>query len=425
MNRIYFDNAATTPIDKEVKNIMEPYFNVKYGNPNSLHFFGQEAKKAIDESREKIAKSIGADFRNIIFTGSATEANNLAIRGIVQGIGCQISNIRPRIIVSAIEHESVLETAKELENEGIETVILPVDKNGFVNLKKLKEFLDEKTILVSIIYANNEIGAIQNIPAIKKIIEKFKIEKLKNLDKKNLPILQSFNQQYPFLHTDAAQAFQFLDCNVKNLGVDLMTLSAHKIYGPKGIGALYMRRNNELRIKNNNSNSSIIHNSKFIIPLITGGGQEFGLRSGTENVPCITGFNKAIELASKNREKESKRIFGLRNYFWKNLKKIYPRAEINGIKKNTNYQLPIILPNILNIYFPGYLSDELLIKLDLNGIAVSSGSACSSFSAKPSHVLKALQKSDKIINSSVRFSFGKFTDEKQISESLKIIKQIL
>lgn len=394
MKKIYLDYAATTPVDILVEKVMKPYFNRKFGNPSSLHFFGQEALAVIDESRAKIAKNIGADFKEIVFTGSATEANNLVLRGIVKNVK------QPRIIISAIEHESVLETARDLEKTGVEVIYLPVNRDGIVDLVKLKKSLNERTVLISIMYANNEIGIIQPIAEIMKIIKNFR--KINNL-------------LFPLLHTDAVQAFQFLDCDVNKLGVDLMTLSAHKIYGPKGIGALYIRQKKELDKK------TIIHNSKFIIPNITGGGQEFGLRSGTENVAGIAGFAKAVELAAKNREKENKRIGELSGYFWKEIKKIYPKAKINGPKIGAKNRLP----NILNIYYPDNSAEDLLIKLDLAGVAVSSGSACSSRALSLSHVLKACGFSDKRIKSSLRFSFGRFTTMAEIKEALKKMKIII
>ncbi|MEK9154583.1 MAG: cysteine desulfurase family protein [Patescibacteria group bacterium] len=420
MKRIYLDYAATTPVDKEVLRAMSPYFSEKFGNPGSLHSYGQKAITAVDESREKIAKIIGADFREIIFTGSATEANNLAIRGLLKGIRNQelgigenkiiLQNSKfkiPRIIVSSIEHESILETCRDLERDGIEIIYLPVNRQGFIDLKKLKNSLNENTILISIMYANNEIGTIQPITKISEIIKNFR----------------ATYGSYPVFHTDATQAFQFLNCDVDKLGVDLMTLSAHKIYGPKGIGMLY--------VKNQNSKIKILNS------IITGGGQEFGLRSGTENVPSIVGFAKAIELAEKNREREWKRITELANYFWREIKKICPKAEINGI---TNNELGIApgkikihasrfmiqkLPSILNICFPNYDANDLLMKLDLAGVAVSSGAACSARAMKPSYVLNALGYNSKKIKNSIRISFGKFTNKKELSETIKKIKKIL
>ena len=268
-------------------------------------------------------------------------------------------------------------------------------------------------------YANNEIGTIQPITEIAKIIDEFKKEKKFSSPKpkrKRSPHAreqrgvsglreENFFSEYPLFHTDAVQAFQYLDCDVNKLGVDLMTLSAHKIYGPKGVGALYMRT---LNLK-----------PYALYPIITGGGQEFGLRSGTENVPAIIGFAKAAELAAKNREKETKRLTAIKDYFIKNLRKIHPRIEINSPEGN------LCSPHIANIYFHGNSSQDLLIKLDLAGIAVSSGAACSARAMKPSYVLKAIGLGEQKIKSSLRFSFGKFTIKKEIDETMKILKKFL
>jgi len=402
---IYLDYAATTPVASEVMKAMMPYFSEKYGNPSSVHYFGQQAMAAVDESREIVAKAIGLsavnDFRSVIFTGSATEANNLALRGVVK---FSDKILKPKIIVSTIEHESVLRTVKDLEKAGVEIEYLPVDDKGFVQIEKLKKVLDKKTVLVSIMYANNEIGTVQPIKKISKIIKDWKLE--------NNP-----DSIYPLFHTDAVQAFQYLNCNVFDLGVDLMTLSAHKIYGPKGIGALYI----------NNKDSS---NFK-ILPLITGGHQEFDLRAGTENVAAIVGFAKAVELAVLLRKKETERISKLAVYFWRELKKIYSKVEINGVDlektdflKTEDY-ISLRLPNILNIYFPNYSAEDLLIKFDMAQIAVSAGSACLSRFSKPSPVLQALGLPLQRIKSSLRFSFGRFTTKEEIVNVLKKIKNIL
>ena len=399
MKRIYLDYAATTPVDPAVLRAMEPYFSEKFGNPGSLHSFGQEAIAAVDRSRETIAKFIGAEFREVIFTGSATEANNLVLRGIIKNAQRKIA--RPRIIVSAIEHESILETAHDLERNGVEIVYLPVDKNGIVDLKKLKASLNEQTVLVSVMYANNEIGTIQPIVEIAKIIGEFKTEsaglKPKLASKKNIA--------YPLFHTDAAQAFQFLDCDVRELGVDLMTLSSHKIYGPKGAAALYIRGNSGKAQDN------------ILNALTTGGGQEFGLRPGTENVPAIVGFAKAAELAVTMREKELKRIEKLRDQLLRGIKKIYPKAVLNGATNKRE-----ALPNILNIYFPGRASQDLLTRFDLAGLAVSSGSACRSRAFESSYVIEAIGHSKECARSSIRFSLGRPTLKGEIDEALKIIK---
>jgi len=477
-NGIYLDYAASTPVAPEVFAAMRPYFSEKYGNPGSLHSFGQEAQAAIAKSREIIAKSIGANFREIIFTGSATEANNLALRGVIKKFLSvsraeranfnQISSEtnrnlpfgrnsieinRPRIIISSIEHESVLETAKDLASEGIEVLHLPVDRRGCVTPGELKKILNERTVLVSVMYANNEIGTIQPITKISEIIRNFREELgIRNHElRKGNSKFKIHNSLFPLLHTDAVQAFQYLDCDVNKLGVDLMTLSAHKIYGPKGIGALYIR-NSKFKILNSKQipiSKSKIQNvsglgfkisdlQQLVLPIVVGGGQEFGLRSGTENVPNIVGFAKAVELVNHSRELEKVRIEKLKNYFWKELKKIYPPAEINGImnyesgimeklhrNKTLIHNSQFIIPNILNIYFPDHLAQDLLIKLDMAGVAVSSGAACSARSLKPSHVLQALGLPKDRILRSLRFSFGRLTTKQELDEVLRRIKLIL
>ena len=423
------DYAASTPVDPAVLKAMAPYFTEKFGNPGSLHSFGQEAMGAVDKARGAIAKAIApslADgFRSIIFTSSATEANNLALRGIFKASDfISKQNRSPKIIISGIEHESILDTARDLgkdaclRRQGVEVVYLPVDENGIVDLKKLESSLDERTVLVSVMYVNNEIGSVQPIAKISEIIRNFR-EELRIKNKESNKTYSKFiihNSLFPLLHTDAAQALNYFDCDVKKLGVDLMTLSGQKIYGPKGIGALFIR-NNESGIRNNEERKdSIIHNSKFLIPVITGGGQEFGLRSGTENVPAIVGFGKAMELATKNRSKNMKEVNLLKNEFWRGLKKIYPQAEING-KSGA--------PHILNIHFPTEFAGDLLIKLDIAGIAVSAGSACSARSYAPSPVLHALGLSQERVRGSLRFSFGKPCKMGEIKEALKRMRKIL
>ena len=386
MKKIYLDHAASTPVDPEVFRAMEPYFAGKFGNPGSLHSFGQEAIAAVDRSRESIARAIGAEFRNIVFAGSATEANGLAIRGALLGARNNFASAeRPRIIVSAIEHESVLETARAGERMGVEVVYVPVSKEGSVDEKKIKENLNERTVLVSVMYAQNEIGAVQKIAEIAKTIKEFRGKKI-----------------YPLFHTDAAQALQFLDCNVARLGVDLMTLSAHKIYGPKGIGALYA---NDLEL---------------LKAIVDGGGQEFGLRSGTENVPSIVGFAKAVELAEAARTKESKRIAALRDELWRGIREAAPDAEMNGPAQNEDR-----LPNILNVYFPRRTAEELLTKFDLAGLAASSGSACRSRAVESSYVIGALGYGRARAKGSVRFSLGRPTTAGEIREAVGVIHSVL
>lgn len=383
MKKIYLDYAASTPVDPNVLLAMEPYFSERFGNPGSLHAFGQEAIAAIDDAREAIARALNAEFREIIFTASATEANNLALRGSVRA--------NSHIIVSTIEHESVLETARDLEQKGARVTCIPVDSNGIVDLEKIKESLTAETALVSVMYANNEMGTIEPIGEIAKIISAFR-------EKNNCKTL---------FHVDAVQALQFLNCNVVELGVDLMTISSHKIYGPKGAGALYIKSRDRRNVR-----------TDHLAPIITGGGQEYTFRSGTENTPAIVGFAKAVQASILVRENERERSAGLRDLLWSGVKEIVPDAELNGDSVNR-------LPNILNIYFPGHEAQDLLTKFDLNGLAVSSGSACRSRAVTTSHVLEALGHNKNRSRSSIRFSLGRPTSESEIIEALAIIKTAL
>ncbi len=387
--KIYLDYAASTPVDPRVFDVMKPYFSEKFGNPGSVHSFGQDAIAAADRSRETIARAIGAEFREIIFTGSATEANNLALRGIVKKYLDEFprsdNNVKPRIIISTIEHESVLETARELEKEGIEVFYVPVNKEGVIDVDFLKKSLNERTILVSVMYANNEVGTIQPITEIAEIISKYRM---------------FTSLKYPFFHTDAVQAFQFLDCDVKKLGVDMMTLSAHKIYGPKGIGCLYSRVS--------------------LLSIVSGGGQEFGMRSGTENVPSIVGFAKAVELRSSLLVRSNEQIHELCDYLWRGIKKIFPKAQRNSPASKGK-----TLPNILNVSFPGLEAQDIITRLDLNGVAVSSGSACRSRALEASHVIVAMGFSKERAKSSIRFSLGRLTNKKEIDSARAALKKIL
>jgi cysteine desulfurase len=468
MRNIYLDYAATTPLDPAVRRVMEPYFFEKYGNPSSLHVFGQEAIAAVDKARETVAKRIGAGFREVIFTGSATEANNLALRGSIRGF-TQITrrltqmgirensrsireHPRPRFIISAIEHESVRETAHDLEKEGVEVVEIPVNREGVFDLKKLEEALDGRTVLVSVMYGNNEVGTIQPIAEIGEIIRNFrnsksetrnpkqipstKSQNSKHLGNSNLDIVSKFgfrDSDFPLLHSDAVQAFQFLDCDVEKLGVDLMTLSAHKIYGPKGVGALYVRQ--ATSDKRQEVRGFMSYVAVSMSPVLTGGGQEFGLRSGTENVPGIVGFAEAARIAARMRAKEAKRIGELRDMLWREIQTMCPKAEMNGVSSGKfrvargasliTHHSSLTLPNILNVYFPGYPAEELLMKLDRAGIAASAGPACSSRVAEPSRVLRALGHSEKRARQSIRFSLGRFTTVDEMKRALTAIREVL
>lgn len=381
-SRIYLDYAAATPMDGEVKKAMEPFYGEKFGSAGALHSFGQEASAAIDSAREITARELSTEFNEIIFTGSATEANNHIIRGAVKSfLKPKTSNLKPKIIISAIEHESVYETAKDLEKRGVEVVTIPVSTDGILDMEKLNEALDESVAVISIIFASNVIGVVQSTGEIAEIIREFR---------------EKSGSAYPLFHTDAVQAFQFMKLDMKKLGADALTLSGHKIYGAKGAGILALKKEWQGRLT----------------PLITGGGQEYGLRGGTENVPAIVGFGRAVELVARGREEEARRIGGLRNQLWEGIKKIAPDAIINGGMENR-------LPNNLHVSFPGQDNQELLIKFDQAGIAVSIGSACSMRARKVSRVVLELGVGVGRAKNSIRFTLGRQTTREEIEEALK------
>jgi len=371
---IYLDNAATTATDKKVVEAMLPYFSDIYGNPSSLHRLGRKAKAALERSRQVVADFLSCDSREVIFTNGGTESINLAIMGYARKIG------KGEIITSQIEHHAVLHSCDQLEKEGFKVTKLPVSSDGLLDLKAFEKALTKDTILVSIMYANNEIGTIQPIKQIAKIIAQFN-----NKTKANV-----------LFHTDACQATGYLPMNVKNLCVDFLSLNGSKIYGPKGIGALYKREGIE------------------IDPIIFGGGQEMGFRSGTENVAGIVGLAKAIELIDpKEAIKETK----LRDYFIKKL------LEIDGVVLNGS--LKKRLPNNINVSFAAVEGEAVVLRLDKEGIAASTGSACSSKSLTPSHVITALENSPERAHESIRFTIGRKTGKKDIDIALAKTKAII
>ncbi len=370
---IYLDNAATTPIDPRVLTSMLPYLKESYGNPSSLHFNGRIANEVIEESREVIAKIIGAEKDEIIFTSGGTEADNLAIFGIARGN----KDRGGHIIVSSIEHKAVLDSCKRLEKEGFEITYLSVDKNGIVSLDELKKNIRPDTILVSIMYANNEIGAIQPIKKISKIIRESKVSN-------------------PIFHSDVCQAAGALSLNVKDLGVDALTISSSKVYGPKGVGCLYLRK------------------GCLIEPIIYGGGQERGIRSGTENVASVVGFSEALKIADKKRIVERKRVTLLRDYFLAKIIKSIKGASLNGGIKER-------LPNNINISISGVEGEALLLLLDHKGISCSTGSACSSSDLNPSHVLIKIGTPIELAHCSIRFTLGRYTKKADLDYSVRIL----
>ncbi len=357
---------------------------------------------AIDKARERVAQFLGCSQREVIFTGSATEANNLALKGVI--FNSRFSNpkydFKAHIITSAIEHDSVLEVCRALEKEGVEVTYLPVSKEGIVKPEDVEKALKDNTVLVSIMYANNEIGTIQPIAEIADVICNFRKQRA-NRKEQYVNDARFAIGAMPYFHTDAVQAVNYLDCNVNKLGVDLMTLSSHKIYGPKGVGALFIRKGTP------------------ISPLIHGGGQEFGIRSGTENVAGIVGFGEAIfQISSPQVQKTKYKIQKLRDRLIDGVLKIIPEARLNGSKDRR-------LPNNANFLFPGVDSQTLLIALDQEGIAVSSGSACSMRTIEPSHVLIALGLSPKEARSSLRVTLGRYTTQKEIDTFLKILPRVI
>ena len=383
---IYLDNAATTPCDKRVLKAMEPYWSKIYGNPSSFNDAGREARKAVDQSRQKIARLLGAKNQEIIFTSSATEANNLAIFGIIK----TIKNKNCKIITTLVEHASVSEPIKKLMEDGLKIHYLSVNKDGLIDLNEFKKALTPETILISIICANNEIGSVQPIKKMAKIIKEFRKSSLGS------------DEKIPFFHVDAVQAANHLDINVNNLGVDLMTISSHKIYGPKGIASLYVRRGTKIE------------------PLIYGGGQEFNLRSSTEAVPLIVGFAKALEITNNLQQITYNKQERLRTYFVNELKKILPSVKINGPENPQNR-----IPNIINITIPEIENEQLLLHLDKYGIHASAGSACASYDIEPSHVLTAIGLSKEEARSSIRFSLGKQTSKADLDYVLKILPKMV
>jgi len=370
MKTIYLDNAATTKVDERVLKAMQPYFSERYGNASSLHLLGEEARRAIEESRNTIARSIGAKHKEIIFTGSGTEANNLVVKGLF------FKNYpeKNHIIIVKIEHDCVYNACKWLEKQGAKVTYLDVDSEGFVNPQDVENAITDKTILVSVIHGNNEIGVIQDLEAIGKVCRE-----------KNV-----------LFHTDACQSFTKVPIDVKKQNIDLMTINAQKIHGPKGVAALYIRE------------------GVGIVPLLHGGGHEFKLRSSTENVPGIVGFAKAVKIA---KHRDVKKMNKLRDYFINELLKI-PNVKLNGPMEKR-------LCNNINVSFNNIEGEAIGSYLNAKGIFGSTGSACSSKSLEPSHVLLALGLSLLEANSSIRLSISKYTTKEEIDYVLNELKEIV
>jgi len=372
--KIYFDNAASTKVDERVLKAMLPYFSEKYANASSKHEAGQQVREAVESSREIIAKSINAKPSEIIFSSGGTESNNFALKGLFF-YHKQAKTGKNHLITTKIEHDSILETCKWLEKSGAEITYLDVDAQGFIDLEQLKSSITKKTFLVSIIHGNNEIGTIQDLEKIGKLCKE-----------KNV-----------LFHTDACQSFTKTFLDVKKQNINLATINSHKIHGPKGVGALYIREG----IK--------------IIPLIHGGGHEFQKRSGTENVPGIIGFAEAVKISDKN---EINKMASLRDKLISEILKI-PNSKLNGATGDKR------LCNNINISFKNIDGEMLQNYLEKKGIYVSAGSACQSQINKSSHVLKAIGLKENEINSSIRISISKYTTEKEVDYFLEKLKMVV
>lgn len=403
---ICLDHAAATSLDPRVFSAMKPFFLSEYGNPSALYQSGVSAKKAIENARAQVATALFTNPDTIVFTSGGTEANNMALFGLVRYLSFprrressrnnKRSNIDSRsqsgmtasmhIITTTIEHSSVLEPVRQLEKEGCSVTYLPVNANGFVTVEQVKKAIKKNTVLISIGYANNEIGTIQPIVDIGKMILRYR----KDHPKQNI-----------LFHTDACQAVNYCDIAVDKLHVDLMTINASKIYGPKGVGALFVRRGIELE------------------PIIYGGGQEQSLRSGTENVAGIVGFGKAIELTSKGKEREVERLTKLQTFFFSQLQN-QCGAVLNGSQYGDDR-----LVNNINIHIPNIEAETLILYLDAAGIECSAGSACSTDSFGSSHILRAIGLSKKEAKECVRFTMGRETKKQDIIKTVKEIKRII
>ena len=374
MKQIYLDYAATTPIHPAVVQVMMPFFNQAFGNPSAIYSYGQEAKNGIELARTKVAGLIGARDEEIVFTGGGTEADNFALKGVIFAS----KNKGNHIITTAIEHHAVLESCKFLEKMGCSVTYIPVDKYGRVDPDDIKKAITDKTVLISVMHANNEVGTIQPIVDISKIARESGV----------------------YLHTDAVQSAGHIPADVNQLGVDLLSMSAHKLYGPKGVGALYIRKETKL------------------VSFMHGGGQENGRRAGTENVPGIVGFGKAAELAGQEIKEEEARLTALRDKLSAGILKQIDHTHLNGhpVKR---------LPNNVNISVEFVEGESMCLNLDMAGICASTGSACSSESLEPSHVLLAMGVEPVKAHGSLRFTLGKWTTEEEIDRVLEVLPRIV
>ncbi len=378
MKKVYFDYAAATPLNPTVLKAMKPYFSDAFYNPSAIYLSARKVREDINKARKSIAGNLGVRPAEIVFTSGATEANNLAIQGVMSKYHDS------EILVSAIEHESVIAPAKKFKAK-----LIPVNKDGIVDLAKLEKLINDKTVLVSVMLVNNELGSVQPLAEIAKIIASIRKDRIKSGNKR--PI---------YLHSDLAQAANFFDIHVSRLGVDLATINGGKIYGPKQSGALYIKAGVALN------------------PMIIGGGQEFNIRSGTENVPAVIGLAKALEIVQNHRTNEAKRLTDLRIKLEREIMQRFPDALING---STQHKAP----HIISLTLPGRDNERLMMELDEAGFEVAVGSACSASSDEPSFVLKAIGLSDEQARSTLRFSLGRFTEPKDIKKLVKTLEKVI
>jgi len=371
--RIYVDYAATTPVDPRVVREMEPYFTGIFGNPNSINSYGLDAHRVLEEARVKVAGLMNAEPGEVVFTGSATEANNMALKGHAFYRGRE----RAHIAVSTVEHECVLESARWLERLGFKVTYLPVDEYGLLDLERLKEALEEGATMVSVIHGNNEVGTVQRMDDIVRLCHK----------------------HGAVIHTDAVQSFGKVPLDVKSMGVDMVTVNGHKLYGPKGVGALYIRSGVEIE------------------PLLHGGGQEFGLRSGTQNVSGIVGFAKAVELRGEEMGEEAERLVKMRDRLIEGIQGV-GGGKLNGHPEER-------LPNNVSFRFPYIEGEALVTQLDMEGVAASTGSACASRSGEASHVLLALGIDPVEARGSLRISLGKYNTDEDVDYILEVLPKVV
>ena len=372
MLKVYLDNSATTQLDSRVLKKMEPYLTEKYGNASSIHFMGQENSLTLIKTKEEIGKILNCDHDGVVFTAGATEANNMIIKGVARANkekGCHV-------LISSIEHSSVLKPAEQLKKEGFDVELIPVNSDGLVEINQIKKMVRPETILISIMTVNNEIGTIQPI------------EKIGAFSRKNKILF----------HTDAVQSIPYLNIDIRKWNVDFLSLSAHKFNGPKGVGLAYINR------KSN------------IDPLIAGGGQEYGLRGGTYNIPGIVGMSEALKLAYEERDEYIKNVSELTEYLWKRIQNEIDDVHLNGSAGNRT-------PNNLNIMFGRIEGEAILMDLSTKGICVSTGSACSSDTLKVSDTLKAIGLDKNNLNSNIRFTLGRFNTKKEIDYTVDCLKE--